>query len=135
MVDLDNILRGRVVVVVDDEPDSLEVAQELLEMYDVVVITAANGKEGLEKTIQHRPAFVISDLSMPEMSGWEMLHALKTDRTTSEIPVIALTAHAMVGDRARAIAAGFHNCLTKPLQPETFINDLIKIVIDIPFKD
>jgi CheY-like chemotaxis protein len=135
MPNVDNILGGLVIVVVDDEPDSLEVAKELLEMYDVEVVTATNGREGLEKIIEYRPAFVISDLSMPEMSGWEMLHVLKSDRATAEIPVIALTAHAMVGDRARAIAAGFHNYLTKPLQPESFINDLLKVVIDIPFAE
>ena len=49
-----------------------------------------------------------------------------------DIPVIALTAHAMVGDRERAIAAGFHNYLTKPLNPATFINDLLRLLVDVP---
>jgi CheY-like chemotaxis protein len=82
--------------------------------------------------MEHRPAFIISDLSMPVMTGWEMLHELKLDRATMDIPVIALTAHAMEGDRTKAIAAGFHNYLTKPLRPQTFIRDLLHVVIDIP---
>jgi CheY-like chemotaxis protein len=127
-----HLLRSQKILVIDDEPDSLEVATMLLEMYQAEVITATNGHEGLAAARKHHPLFIISDLSMPEMSGWEMLDALKQERTTLDIPVIALTAHAMEGDRNRAIAAGFHNYLTKPLRPDTFIRDLLKIVVDIP---
>ena len=127
-----HLLKNQRILVIDDEPDSLEVVMILLEMYDVQVLTATNGQEGLEAAKQFRPLFIISDLSMPEMSGWEMLDALKRDRTTLDIPVIALTAHAMEGDRNRAIAAGFHNYLTKPLRPDTFIRDLLDVVMDIP---
>jgi len=125
-------MNGWKVLVVDDEPDSLEVAETLLEMVGVEVLTAGNGKIGLEHAKTHRPNFIISDLSMPQMSGWQMLKHLKEDPATQNIPVIALTAHAMRGDRERAIAAGFHNYLSKPLRPETFINDLLKLLINIP---
>lgn len=127
-----NILAGQTILVVEDEPDSLEVAVALLEMVDINVITASNGREGLEKARKEQPLFIISDLSMPVMSGWEMIHHLKSDRSTMDIPVIALTAHVMTGDRNRALAAGFHNYLTKPLRPTTFINDLLKVVEDTP---
>ena len=133
MIELNaDILKGQKVLVVDDEPDSLMVAATLLEMYDVDVVTATNGKAGLEVAKKERPIFIISDLSMPEMSGWQMLSHLKKDRTTLDIPVVALTARAMAGDRNRAIAAGFHNYLTKPLVPASFINDLLKVVMDTP---
>jgi CheY-like chemotaxis protein len=129
--DLD-LLQDQKILVIDDEPDSLEVAAILLEMHGAKVITAVNGKEGLALAKLHHPLFIIADLSMPEMDGWEMLHELKIDRTSLEIPVIALTAHAMQGDRSRAIAAGFHNYLSKPLTPETFIQDLLHLVMDVP---
>jgi CheY-like chemotaxis protein len=125
-------LAGRTILVIDDEPDSLEVAQTLLEDYDVNVITADNGRAGLEMASKHMPALIISDISMPEMSGWELVEALKKDRRTIDIPVIALTAHAMAGDRHKAIAAGFHNYLSKPLSPENFVKDLMRIVLDSP---
>jgi CheY-like chemotaxis protein len=125
-------MAGWTVLIVDDEPDSLDVAGTLLEMVGVEVLTANNGKEGLQQAKTRRPKFIISDLSMPEMSGWEMLKHLKEDLSTQDIPVIALTAHAMRGDRERAVAAGFHNYLSKPLRPETFINDLLRLLIDIP---
>lgn len=128
-----NALNGWKVVVVEDEPDSLEVATMLLEMYGAQVIGARNGQEGVELIREHRPNFVISDLSMPEMSGWELIETLRRDRAFADMPVIALTAHAMDHDRRRAIESGFHNFVTKPLQPEKFITQIISILaVDIP---
>lgn len=126
------LLVGWKVLVIDDEPDSLLVAQSLLEMCGAQVAVAANGQEGLDAIRSVRPDFVVSDLSMPVMSGWQMIFQLKQTPVTRDIPVIALTAHAMEGDRTRAIEVGFHNYLTKPLRPETFINDLLRLILDIP---
>jgi CheY-like chemotaxis protein len=126
------LLNGWLVLVVDDEPDSLTVATVLLELCGAQVITARDGQEGLELARRRNPNFIISDLSMPRMSGWQMLQELQFDRRTADIPVIALTAHAMDGDRNRAIGAGFHNYLTKPLQPEMFVSDLLRLLIEIP---
>lgn len=128
----DNLLEGWDIVVLDDEEDSLEVAEIILTEYGATVHTASNGEQGLEKVIQVKPRFIISDLSMPEMDGWGFINALKADRALAGIPVIALTAHAMVGDRERAVSAGFHNYLTKPLTVATFMSDLVKLLIDIP---
>jgi CheY-like chemotaxis protein len=127
-----NLLQDWVVVVIDDEPDSLEVARYILDFYGADVHTAINGKQGIELVTQVRPRFVISDLSMPEMDGWEFLNTLKSTTQIQDIPVIALTAHAMRGDRERAMGAGFHNYLTKPLTPETFMDQLLTLLLDIP---
>jgi CheY-like chemotaxis protein len=127
-----DLLAGWDIVVNDDEPDSLEVAEIILDSYGANVHTATNGAEGLELVRKIRPRFVISDISMPVMDGWGFIHTLKNDRTLMDIPAIALTAHAMVGDRERAIAAGFHNYLTKPLTADTVIYDLLKLLMDIP---
>lgn len=127
-----DLLTGWDVVVIDDESDSLEVAEVILLEYGANVVIASNGKEGLSVVEQTRPRFVISDLSMPVMDGWGFIHAMKADSSLMDIPVIALTAHAMVGDRDRAIRAGFHNYLTKPLTVDTFMTDLVKLLIDIP---
>ena len=120
------------ILVIDDEPDSLEVASMLLTMYGATVYTASNGRKGLEIARDQQPHFIISDLSMPEMGGWEMILKAQDNPATRDIPMIALTAHAMTGDRERAIAAGFHNYLTKPLIPETFIADVMRLVSNIP---
>ena len=128
----DNLLEGWVIVVLDDEEDSLEVAQIILDEYGASIHTASNGKDGLEVVREVKPRFVISDLSMPVMDGWGFISALKSDPALMHIPAIALTAHAMVGDRERAFAAGFHNYLTKPLTVDTFMADLVRLLIDIP---
>ena len=128
----ESVLQGLQILVVDDEPDNLEVVVVLLQMYEVDVLIGSNGQEGLELAREFQPKFIISDLSMPVMSGWEMIHILKNDPKTKDIPVIALTAHAMTGDKQRALAAGFHNYLSKPLQPATFIHDFLQLVKDTP---
>ncbi|MFN8373569.1 MAG: response regulator [Anaerolineae bacterium] len=127
-----DLLSGWDVVVVDDEGDSLEVARYILDFYGANVSVGNNGQEALEIIRSVRPKFVISDLSMPDMDGWELLNRLKDDISTRDIPVIALTAHAMTGDRERAISAGFHNYLTKPLTASTFIEQLLRLLLDIP---
>ncbi len=127
-----DLLAGWDIVVIDDEPDSLEVARYILDFYGANVHTANNGREGVDLVDKIQPRFVISDLSMPEMDGWGFLKELRERSENREIPVIALTAHAMRGDRERAIAAGFHNYLTKPLTATTFIDQLLALLLDIP---
>lgn len=127
-----DLLSGWDVVVIDDEEDSLEVAEIILLEYGANVTTASNGRQGLKIVKQVKPRFVISDLSMPDMDGWGFINGLKEDPELATIPVIALTAHAMLGDRERAMMAGFHNYLTKPLTVDTFMADLVKLLIDIP---
>lgn len=128
----DDLLDGWDIVVIDDEEDSLLIAEIILLEYGANVHTASDGEEGLGVVRSVKPRFVISDISMPHMDGWGFIEALKADPEIANIPVIALTAHAMVGDRERAIDAGFHNYLTKPLTVDTFMSDLVKLLIDIP---
>lgn len=126
-----DILIGWHVLVLDDMPDNLEIAKVMLEQQGATVYTATNGVEGLEVLQQIKPDFVLSDISMPIMDGWDFIAAIKKDRGLSDIPVIALTANAMVGDRTRAMAAGFHNYMTKPLTFKTFVSDLMRVLVDV----
>jgi CheY-like chemotaxis protein len=133
MIDLPNdLLKGWDIVVIDDEEDSLMVAQIILDEYGANTHVGSNGEEGLALIRSVRPKFVISDLSMPVLDGWGLIHKMQNDPALKDIPAIALTAHAMIGDRERAIAVGFHNYLTKPLTVETFIQDLVNLLADIP---
>ncbi|MFP4321340.1 MAG: response regulator [Anaerolineales bacterium] len=127
-----DLLQGWRVLVVDDDPVSIEIAETLLRMCGADVGTAPNGQEGLARAQNEKPDFIVSDLSMPHMDGWEMVKRLKNDRATADIPVIALTAHAKHDDRTRAIAAGFHNYLSKPLDPTNFVRDLLTLLLDVP---
>lgn len=125
-----DILVGWTVLILDDIPDNLEIARTILEQYGATVHTATNGAEGLEVLDQIKPDFIISDLSMPVMDGWDFIASIKKNRGLAGIPVIALTAHAVAGDRIRAMAAGFHNYMTKPFTVNTFAADLIRILED-----
>lgn len=130
------ILNGWQVLVVEDEPDSLDIVLRVLRHYGATVRATKNGQEALQMLVQFKPHFIISDLSMPGMNGWQLIEALKQDHDMRDIPVIALTAHALFGDREKAIAAGFHNYLTKPLTVGTFMNNLLAMLVEIPqFKD
>lgn len=125
-------LKGWFVLVVDDEFDSREVATMMLEDAGAQVVSAEHGRQALELIAQRRPDFILSDLSMPVMDGWQLMHKLAKDRATQDIPVIALTAHAMKGDRERAMAAGFRNHITKPLDASKFMVQLVAILVDMP---
>src|SRR5947208_468996 len=85
---------------------------------------ANNGREAVEMAGRFHPALVLMDLSLPEMNGWDATRALKADPALAAIPVIAITAHAMVGDRETALAAGCAECLTKPYE----LDELIALV-------
>jgi two-component system cell cycle response regulator len=126
------LLKSCKVLVVDDEPDSVEVAKILLSFHGANVITASNGQEGLAAATIEKPLFIVSDLSMPAMSGFAMLQTLKKDPRTRDIPIIALTAHAMATDREHVRAAGFHSYVSKPIDPDTFVRDLVESLYTIP---
>jgi CheY-like chemotaxis protein len=125
-------LAGWKIVVIDDEMDSSDVASRILRFYGAEVSTAINGQAGLELIRIVRPRLVICDLSMPGLDGWGMIQNLKNERELANIPAIALTAHVMPGDREKALAAGFHNYLSKPLSPLTFVRDLLALLVDLP---
>ncbi len=112
------------VLVVDDEPDSLDVVMMVLSASGATVFAAANGQEGLELFRRMQPSVVLTDLSMPEMDGWQLLQEIRATDHGRSTPVIALTAHAMTGDKERVLAAGFDGYLPKPLKMFTLLDDL-----------
>jgi two-component system cell cycle response regulator DivK len=117
---------GWIVVIVDDEPDNLAVARKVLEFGGAQVHTAGNGVEGLKVVDAIKPSFILLDLSMPEMDGWEMFNRLRADENTQSIPVVALTAHAMAGDRERVMEAGFDGYIAKPFRLSTFMSEILR---------
>lgn len=125
-------LTGIDILIIDDEPDNLKVLQKLLTLLGANLSLAEDGKEGLEVARANRPHLIISDLSMPVMSGWEFLFEVKNDPKLAAVPVIALTAHAMAGDRERVLSAGFVNYITKPIKVEKFIPETIAMLKGIP---
>ncbi len=123
MIDWPNVATWRVLFV-DDEPDNLEVVAETLEFYGAEVCTALNGQEALAHLADFLPNLIITDLSMPIMDGWQLRTNIKANATLQNIPILALSAHAMAGDKERALAAGFDGYVTKPVNIHTFLDDI-----------
>jgi CheY-like chemotaxis protein len=119
------------VLIVDDEPDNRAIAEKVLSFSGAEVYTAENGAEGLKLLEGIKPSFILLDLSMPVMDGWEMFKLLRDNPKTEHIPVIALTAHAMAGDRDRVMAAGFHGYIAKPFRLSTFMSEIIRCFRDL----
>ena len=112
------------ILVVEDSPDIRVLIRMLLESAGHEVLTASDGREGVETAARERPDLVLMDLSLPVLSGWEAARQIKSQPETADITVIAVTAHAMQGDRERAMAAGCDGFLSKPIDEETFEKDI-----------
>lgn len=97
----------------DDNVFMLKMRLGLIGDYEVIVAT--QGAEGIAQARDYRPDLILMDLHLPDIDGWEATRRLKTDSETREIPIIALTADAMAGDRERALAAGCDDFETKPI--------------------
>ncbi len=118
------------VLVVDDEPDNLELVVETLGFHGATLQSAQNGLIALETLKGFEPNLILLDLSMPELDGWELHRRIRADSKLAAVPVIAITAHAMVGDRERAIEAGFDGYISKPINVVTLLADIRKAYQD-----
>ena len=94
--------------------------------YDVLIAT--DGVEGLEKSKSDSPDLILMDMSLPVIDGWEATRQLKADTHTKKIPVIALTAHAMSGDREEALAVGCDEYDTKPIEFSRLLGKIITLL-------
>jgi two-component system cell cycle response regulator DivK len=114
------------VLVVDDVDHGREIFAEYLEFRGFRVATAADGLEAIEKTHALRPDVVLMDLSLPGIDGWEATRRLKEDPATKDIPIIALTAHALASAHDKARAAGCNSVVTKPCLPKDLEQEVRK---------
>lgn len=106
---------ARLLLVEDDEMNRDMLSRRLLKRgYEVVI--AVDGGEGVERARSDAPDLILMDMSLPVLDGWDATRTLKEDPGTRDIPIIALTAHAMAGDEAKARAAGCDDFDTKPVE-------------------
>jgi CheY-like chemotaxis protein len=103
-------------LLVEDNEESRDALSRHLRRKGYEVLTAADGQQGLEAARTGAPDLVLMDMSLPVLDGWEATRQLKADPQTRQIPVIALTAHAMADDREKALAAGCDEYDTKPVE-------------------
>ena len=117
-------MTGRKVVVVEDNERNMKLFREVLESSGYRTLEAETGERAVALTIEHRPDLVLMDIHLPDIDGVEALRLLRADERTGSVPVVALTAQAMEGDRERFLAAGFDGYLSKPVN----IMDLLDAV-------
>lgn len=108
------------VLLVEDNQDNQDLMKFLLERNGYEVVTANNGRLALDTARVECPDVVLMDLTMPEMDGWEAAAAMKEDPALAHIPLIAVTAHTLPGDRRKTLGAGFDNYISKPINVRMF---------------
>ena len=106
------------ILLVEDNEMNRDMLSRRLARRGFEVVVAVDGKQALELTRSQSPDLILMDMRLPDMTGWEVTRALKADEATKQIPVLALTAHAMEGDRKSALDAGCDDYDTKPVEIE-----------------
>src|ERR1043166_1384993 len=112
------------VLVIEDNPASLDLMTYLLKAFGHQPLSARDGLEGIETTKRERPDLILCDIQLPGADGIEVCRQLKRDPAVRDIPLVAVTAYAMVGDRDKLLSEGFNGYLSKPINPETFITQV-----------
>ncbi len=120
------------VLIVDDEPNIRflleQTLEELEDEYGITLLTAENGRDGLEMIQEHRPELVLLDIMMPFMSGLEVCEAIRKDPVLKDMTVIMLTAKGQVNDKEHGIQAGADAYLTKPFQPSMILEKVLEVL-------
>jgi len=116
------------ILIVDDEPNIVQTLKDRLEINNYNVITAGNGREGLEQAIKEHPDIILLDVIMPVMDGHEMLEALRRQRGCEDIAVIMLTARSQTQDIARANACGIEDYIVKPFDLSELLEKIENII-------
>jgi CheY-like chemotaxis protein len=114
---------------VEDNDDNVYMLKMRLELLgDFEVLAAENGEKGCEMAVAEQPDIILMDLEMPVVDGWEATRRLKGNPTTRDIPIIALSAHALAGEREKALAAGCNEFDTKPIEFDRLVATIRQVL-------
>ncbi len=116
------------ILLVEDNFMNRDMLVRRLKRRDFRTLEAVNGLEGLQMAINHRPDIILLDISLPEMDGYEVARRIKDMPETAEIPIIALTAHALAEDREKALAAGCDDYATKPVNFDALLETIRRLL-------
>lgn len=115
-------------LVIEDEPIVLEMLSLSLGASGYELVTAVNGEDGLAKVVEHKPDLVITDMSLPKMTGWDLIKCIREHDSVGQTPIIALTAHATSEDRVAAYEAGVSAYESKPLDIKKLLSRIEKLI-------
>ena len=125
-----NQIKGCLILLVDDNKDTLDAIRLFLEFRMAKVLSAADGQRGLYLVARHHPKVIISDLSMPQMDGYELLEQVRelAPEEGGDAPMIALTARSDSEERQKALEAGFARFLIKPVNPDQLVDQICQVL-------
>jgi two-component system cell cycle response regulator DivK len=116
------------ILLVEDNQDNQDLMRFLLERAGYEVLSVGNGLLGIEMARREKPDVVVMDLSLPELDGWHAAKQMKSDPELKSIPLVAVTAHTMPGDRRKALDAGFDSYISKPINIHIFDVTVAKMI-------
>jgi two-component system cell cycle response regulator DivK len=114
------------ILVIEDNEQNLYLMRFLLENKGYSVAAARLGREGIELALRLKPQAILLDIQLPEMDGYAVARALRQQAGWEQVPIIAVTSYAMSGDREKALAAGATDYIEKPINPDTFVDQIKK---------
>jgi len=116
------------ILVVEDNQINMYLSCRIIKSSGYEVIEARTGEEGVALALKERPDLIIMDIQLPEIDGYEATKRIRKSEADGEIPIIALTSFAMAGDRKKALKAGCTGYIEKPINPETFMDEIKKFL-------
>jgi CheY-like chemotaxis protein len=120
------------ILIIEDNPQNMYMMRFLLENNGFQVIGAETGLAGIDQALRHRPDAILLDIQLPEMDGYAVAAELIKHDELRAIPIIAVTSYAMVGDREQILSAGATGYIEKPIDPDTFVAEIIRYMSNAP---
>ncbi len=114
----------RTILLIEDNEQNRYLATFLLEKHGYAVVAALDGPQGIEIASHGKFDLILLDIQLPGMDGYAVAAALRKNQATRNVPIVAVTSYAMVGDREKALASGCNGYIEKPINPETFVSQI-----------
>lgn len=121
---------SRKLLIIEDNEQNYYMMRFLLEKKGFKVVGAENGRLGVEMALSEKPDAILLDIQLPEMDGYAVAAELKKHAELDDVPIVAVTSYAMVGDRENIMAAGATGYIEKPINPDTFVDEISRFVQD-----
>jgi two-component system cell cycle response regulator DivK len=119
------MINGKILYIEDNE-QNYYLVKVLVNTRGFEVLWARDGQEGIDKADQSRPGLILLDIQLPVMDGYEVARRLRSNPELADIPIVAVTSYAMTGDREKALSAGCNGYIEKPIDPDTFLEQIDK---------
>ncbi len=118
------------ILIIEDNEQNMYMLTFLLESSDYAILQAFNGPEGIKMAIDSNPDIILLDIQLPEMDGYTVARKIRENENLTKTPIIAVTSYAMPGDREKVMEAGATGYIEKPIDPDTFINQMNSFLPD-----